>query len=97
MHSGKAEKKRLQLKISGLVQGVFYRVHARDEAQRLGLKGWVRNCTDGSVEALAEGTEDLLKEFASWCEQGSPSARVDQVERSWSVAKEKFDDFSVRY
>lgn len=69
----------LNLKITGKVQGVWYRKSTHDEALRLGLKGFVRNEPDGSVYAEAEGPEDLLKEFVAWCKKGPMLARVSEV------------------
>lgn len=51
------------LRISGTVQGVFYRSTAQKIAQEIGLVGWVRNCSDGTVEAVAQGTKKQLDDF----------------------------------
>jgi len=51
------EKTRVRLRIAGRVQGVYYRASTVQQAQSLGLTGWVRNCSDGSVEAVAEGAQ----------------------------------------
>lgn len=87
--------KRLHLRITGLVQGVFFRAHTRQEARRLGLGGWVRNRADGSVEAVAEGPEDALRQLAAWCQRGSPSARVAAVEERWEAPSGEFTAFSI--
>jgi acylphosphatase len=76
---------RATLVISGLVQGVFYRQSAVDEARSLGLDGWVRNLPDGSVEAEAEGERAAVEAFVAWCRRGPPSARVDRVEETWGA------------
>lgn len=89
--------KRIHLRIYGLVQGVFYRAHTRDQARQLGVAGWVRNRMDGTVEAVAEGSDQALEQLASWCEQGSPGAMVERVERSWQEATGEFKGFSIRY
>jgi acylphosphatase len=65
--------------ISGHVQGVFYRASACAEAQRLGLRGFVRNEDDGSVYAEAEGEVEALERFVAWCRRGPSRARVDRV------------------
>lgn len=70
----------VKLRIHGRVQGVFYRASARDEARALGLRGWVRNLSDGTVEALASGSEDGVERFITWCREGPTRARVDRVE-----------------
>jgi acylphosphatase len=69
-----------KLVIRGLVQGVGFRHATRGEAQRLGLRGWVRNCADGSVEAVALGAEEQLDALERWARRGPPAARVDSVD-----------------
>jgi len=73
-------KRRVHLRVEGLVQGVCYRASARDHAARLGLSGWVRNRSDGAVEAVAEGDAASVALFVAWCERGPPMARVERVE-----------------
>jgi acylphosphatase len=70
---------RWELRITGRVQGVFYRRHAEREATRLGLAGFVRNLADGSVECHIEGDRQALDSFLAWARQGPPMARVDGV------------------
>ena len=70
-----------QFLISGIVQGVGYRMWAEDTAKSLGLKGWVRNLYDGRVEIHAEGDEQALEQYEKACQLGPPSASVDKVER----------------
>lgn len=82
--------------ISGLVQGVFYRASTQEQAQQLGLKGWVKNLRDGRVEAVACGDEKQLVRFESWLRQGPPMAQVDNVDIH-DLPHEIFDDFGVRY
>lgn len=65
--------------ISGKVQGVSFRASACQQARSLGLTGWVRNLSDGRVEALAAGEQGALDEFEAWLWQGSELARVDEV------------------
>lgn len=67
--------------IRGRVQGVGYRWWARGEAERLGLGGWVRNCTDGAVELLAAGPPEAVEQMLEACRQGPASARVVSIER----------------
>jgi acylphosphatase len=68
--------------ITGLVQGVFYRKWAQANAEGLGLRGFVRNMADGSVEAVLAGPEERLDAFAEACMAGPPKAKVEKVERS---------------
>lgn len=65
--------------VSGQVQGVFFRDSTRREANRLGLSGWVRNCRDGTVEALFEGEPDAVAEAVRWCRSGPSHAQVEDL------------------
>jgi acylphosphatase len=80
--------------IRGKVQGVFYRATARDKALELGLTGWVRNLEDGSVEAMATGTEAQLDAFAAWCAQGPPRAVITAVDMT-RMEETDFADFAL--
>jgi acylphosphatase len=71
--------RRIRAIVSGRVQGVSYRASTQTEARRLGLVGWVKNRSDGSVELEAEGPEDMVAALIQWCHQGPPSARVARV------------------
>ncbi len=88
--------RRVHLRITGLVQGVSYRASARDEARRLGVKGWVRNLPDGDVEALAEADVDVLEAFLSWAKHGPAEARVERVLVAESKREEPLTAFEVR-
>ena len=68
------------MKISGLVQGVFYRAACADLAERLGLAGSIRNAPCGVVEAVFEGDEGRVDDMLAWCRKGPPHARVDRLE-----------------
>jgi acylphosphatase len=89
------ENKRLELRIRGVVQGVAFRYHTRDEASRLGLTGWVRNLADGSVQVLAEGPRPALEELCAWCSHGPPAAEVDHVEQRWERATGELRRFFI--
>lgn len=71
--------KTIQLTIKGKVQGVFYRATAKDVADLLGIKGWVKNLPDNNVEIRATASEELLQKLIHWCKQGPPKARVEDV------------------
>jgi acylphosphatase len=81
-HVPRMERPTLRLTIRGRVQGVGYRVWARDEARRLALDGWARNRRDGSVEILAIGSDEALGLFVSTCWRGPATAAVTLVERT---------------
>ncbi len=71
--------KRVRVRVSGRVQGVYFRAWAREEADRLGVRGWVRNEADGSVTALVVGPEAAVDAMVNALRQGPPSAAVDEV------------------
>jgi acylphosphatase len=91
-----APLRQLRMIVSGRVQGVGFRFTARDEAQGLGLRGWVRNCRSGEVEIVAEGREDVLKVLAAWAHLGPPAAHVSRVHEEWSEYTGQFADFRIR-
>ena len=66
--------------IHGRVQGVFYRARARAAAAGLGLRGWVCNRDDGTVESIACGPSEAVEQYIAWCHQGPPAARVARLE-----------------
>lgn len=69
------------LRIAGRVQGVGFRDALIEQAERLGITGWVRNRADGWVEALAQGSPAALEQLEAWARLGPPAARVERVER----------------
>lgn len=73
-------RKAVQVRITGLVQGVWYRAWTQSEARKLGLTGWVRNEPDGSVAALFTGDAGRIETMVSKLWRGPASARVDNVE-----------------
>ncbi len=90
--------KTVKVRIYGRVQGVFFRHHTKLMADGLGLTGWVRNCPDGSVEALCSGSTDIVNEMIDWLHLGPDSALVnrvdiDEMENQSSPQKE----FTIRY
>ncbi|HEY2191224.1 MAG TPA: acylphosphatase [Actinomycetospora sp.] len=66
--------------VHGTVQGVFYRASAEQEAQRLGVAGWVRNLPDGSVELLVEGEDAAVEQMIDWAGRGPSRAEVTGVD-----------------
>lgn len=91
------DKVRAHLIISGFVQGVFFRANTQEKALSLGLKGWVRNRSDGTVEAVFEGEKVKVEEMIGWCYKGPPGARVKDVSVKWEEYKEEFKDFDILY
>lgn len=90
-------EKRAHITVRGIVQGVFFRKHTADEANRLGLTGWVRNTPEGSVEIIAEGNENQLKKLEKWCYKGPPSASVDKVEAEDEEPTGEFRTFKIKF
>lgn len=87
---------RAHLLISGRVQGVAFRYYTVNNAQNLGIKGWVRNCRDDQVEIVAEGEEDKLGKLIDWCYQGPRSAIVEKVDLTWEKYRGEFNTFGIR-
>jgi acylphosphatase len=82
------------LNIFGQVQGVGYRYHFSQQAQRMGITGWVRNRRGGSVEAMIEGTPEAVEALLAWARLGPPAARVERVQVS--EAEGVFTGFELR-
>jgi len=89
--------KQIILKIYGRVQMVMYRDSAKRKAKKLDLVGWVMNKSDGTVELIAEGEEENLKQFIDWCYNGSILAKVDKINISWQEATGQFKKFNIKY
>ena len=89
--------KRARIVVSGLVQGVSFRAWTLRLAQEKRITGWVANRTDGTVEAVVEGSRSAVADFIESCRQGPRSARVQHVDISWEAASGKFKGFQVLY
>jgi acylphosphatase len=74
------QERAVDVRVSGRVQGVFFRATCADEARRLGVRGWVANQPDGSVAGHFEGPADAVEALVGWCRRGPRQARVDDVE-----------------
>jgi acylphosphatase len=85
----------VHLIITGRVQGVSYRFQAKEMATNLSLTGWVRNTSEGHVEATVSGPAPVLKQFIDWCRQGPRLASVSDVIVQ-HVPEISFNDFSIR-
>jgi len=83
--------------VSGKVQNVRYRDYVQVSAGELGLCGWVKNLSDGTVAVCAQGLPDELKDFVEYLHEGSLNARVDAVSVDWRTARKLYEDFSIHF
>ena len=90
-------RKRVDITVSGRVQGVSFRAYAQQEARRLGLAGHVRNLPGGEVEIVAEGEDSALQSLVAWARCGPPLARVLDIQVQYSHPSGDFRDFEIRY
>lgn len=86
-----------QIKVSGKVQGVWFRKSTQQEALRIGIKGFVRNEKDGSVFVEASAEEDAMSEFLDWLKTGPPMARVDGISAIPFRPEKTYDGFNITY
>ncbi len=84
----------IELRISGKVQGVYYRASTKAKAEELGLCGWVKNERNGDVSVTVEGPEEQVEALIAWCAEGPRWARVDHIERK-PVPLQLFDNFRI--
>lgn len=91
------DRKRKQARVHGRVQGVAFREYTRREALRLGLSGWVRNLSDGTVEVLFEGTEAQTEALLAWLATGSPYSQVTRVEYDEFPPQGEAGPFFIRH
>lgn len=88
--------KRLDINISGIVQGVGFRAYTTRTARSLGLKGYVENLSDGRVHAVAEGPKEKLEELIDRVKEGPPASQVDNVETREEEPTGEFQSFHIR-
>lgn len=88
---------RVEAQISGRVQGVGFRHFTTQQARRLGVDGWVRNESNGTVRVVAEGPHDALEQFLERLREGPAGAHVLGVHTNWMTASGKLAGFSTRY
>ena len=86
----------LHATVTGTVQGVYFRAWVFDQAQSLGLTGWVRNLQDGEVEILAQGAPENLDAFKERLPQGSPLSRVQSVKTEMIDYDKQYSEFEIR-
>ena len=89
-------KVRAHVFINGSVQGVFFRLETRYKAIRRNIAGWVRNTSDGRVEAIFEGENEDVEKLIEFCRRGPSGARVTKVDVQWEEYIEEFRDFQIR-
>jgi acylphosphatase len=88
---------RAHIYVRGLVQGVYYRQNTKDVASQNSVRGWVRNLSDGRVEAVLEGDELSVNKVIEWCRKGPPRAKVEEVDVVYENYSGLFQDFSINY
>jgi len=91
------DKARAHVKISGRVQGVFFRMETQRAAESHGVYGWVKNRHDGRVEAIFEGDADRVDRMIEWCRKGSPMSQVQKVDVNREVYSGEFAGFDIAY
>jgi len=82
--------------ITGKVQGVWFRASTKQQAELLGITGWVRNTSDGRVEAVFQGDNALVEKMIAWCHQGPSLAHVDHVQITKEQQHDVFSEFKIR-
>ena len=97
MTSNSAPEARVRARVHGRVQGVNFRYYTTRTARRLGLRGWVANRRDGTVETIAEGDAAAVEEFIDFLHEGPPAAAVEKVDVERDEPTGDFDGFRVRY
>lgn len=92
-----SDKTQIKINIKGRVQGVFFRAETKKTAEKLGIKGYVRNLADGSVEALFQADIESVKQMVKWCHKGAAAAKVEQVLEMETQFLPDVESFEIRY
>ena len=87
----------LKAKVSGKVQGVWFRKYALDSARDIGVVGMVKNLVDGTVLVNVSGDDENLRKFKELLESGSPNSRVDKIDYSWEDSSVEYSTFEIEY
>ena len=90
-------KKAIEALVEGRLQGVGYRSSIQQQATRLGIKGYVRNCSGNKVQIIAEGNEDALCKLIDFLQKGPTRAEVENYNIEWIEPQEDFFRFSIKY
>jgi len=89
---------RLDILVSGRVQGVSFRYFTQDIARNLGIVGWCRNMRDGKVEIVSYGEKTILEKFLGYVKQGPPASQVIDAQIEWkTVSQADYKDFSIKF
>ena len=88
------DRTRAHVHVSGTVQGVFFRATTRETDEKHGVDGWVKNLPDGRVEAVFEGSEPDIEAMVEFCHEGSPAARIEDVEVAYEEPR-GLDSFEI--
>lgn len=91
------DQKTIHVIIEGKVQGVFFREYTRREAVKAGVTGWVRNKSDGTVEAIVSGPSSKVEHMQKWFAEGSPHSTVLHVSVETINPSDTFQDFTIRF
>lgn len=91
------EKIRAHIFVSGRVQGVFYREKTKKKSEKLGVTGWVKNLSDGRVEAIFEGDKDMVEDMVNWARKGPIWAKIEALDIVWEDFTGQFNNFEIRY
>lgn len=95
--NGKPANLQAKIKVFGKVQGVFFRASLAEVAKVSGLRGWVKNASDGSVEAILQGERPDVETVIAWARKGPKQARVDQVFIEWMEESKREEGFRIVY
>ena len=87
---------RAEVRVSGRVQGVWFRQSTKNTAEQHGVNGWCQNSPDGSVEAVFEGEKNAVEAVVNWCKRGPDMAHVDDLQVEWKTPTGESDRFQVR-
>ena len=87
----------LKAKVSGKVQGVWFRKYTLDSARDIGVVGMVKNLVDGTVLVNASGDDENLRKFKELLKNGSPNSRIDKIDYSWEDSSVEYSTFEIEY
>ena len=83
--------------VSGRVQGIFFRQNTQKKAKKLAVTGWVKNLSDGRVEAIFEGEKERVEEMIKWARRGPILAKVNDLQVEWQEYQGEFNGFEIRF